>query len=215
MTKNQKIQTGFSVKSSSYSEESGDHSDDEFSRGDTHTSHSVEGVVLAFDYPDCAGPFLALSRDEMYIVSVIYSTGDSFGYDHGRGLEHVAVFKTLEKANRYARQIEAYAALENSYNSFDKKSLHKHIKEISLPPHELGKLKDKNEGWVLKDISAGLVFLNENDEPIETSTPWYGYFENLDYVNVSAHTVEMDVLPSLDRHVSSARPAPRKNIKPK
>jgi len=134
MTKNQKIQTGFSVKSSSYSEESGDHSDDEFSRGDTHTSHSVEGVVLAFDYPDCVGPFLALSRDEMYIVSVIYSTGDSFGYDHGRGLEHVAVFKTLEKANRYARQIEAYAALENSYNSFDKKSLHKHIKEISLLP---------------------------------------------------------------------------------
>ena len=194
-----KIHTsGFNVKSSSYGEEHDfeREGDDEWSRADTSTSHSIEGIELCLSNPDCVGAFLAYPGDEVHLVSVVYSTGDSFGHDQGSGLEHIAVFFTKEKADRCRDQIEAYNNLQGQVSSSyaDKNTLEKTLKAITLLPHDLKKINKKSDTnkqstWDIRSITNRLVFLNEADEPEEAYAPWYGYFEHLDYIEVSTFKV--------------------------
>lgn len=89
--------------------------DDEWDRGDTYTSWTLEGCSIKEEgeYFDVIAPFEVKSGDRVIVVYAIYSTGDSFGRAEGACKEVIDVFKDINKASDCVR------AVEKTYKSWD------------------------------------------------------------------------------------------------
>lgn len=78
---------------------------DEYSRADTYTSFTIEGVIFSKKYFDVT---LAQEFDPskpLYLIYASYDTGDSFGCDYGR-FEGIDIFQDLEKAKNAVEELE-------------------------------------------------------------------------------------------------------------
>lgn len=86
---------------------------DQWDRDDTYTSWTFESCTTAKTHPDVLGYFNDHPNDgqELYLVSVIFNTGDSFGHEEAGSIEHILVYESLQDAK------EAVKLIEQSKNS--------------------------------------------------------------------------------------------------
>lgn len=84
-------------------------SDDEWDRGDSHTTWSISGaeLVSTHQYESVPYPGELKKGDVVYAVYVVYSTGDSFGHDSDARLEFISVHKDKAIAERNLAAIES------------------------------------------------------------------------------------------------------------
>ncbi|MHC4454218.1 MAG: hypothetical protein ACYSWS_05930 [Planctomycetota bacterium] len=94
------------VLDSYHSEDPYDNPDEsEWYRPNTYTSHSVKGISLdrptygsGYQYESLTVDFDIDINKAYYLVYATYSTGDSFGYDEGKGFEGIALYEDKIKA---------------------------------------------------------------------------------------------------------------------
>lgn len=74
--------------------------DDSWDRGNTFTTWEFESCTQNSRHPDVLGHFNERPNDgqTLYLVSVIYNTGDSFGHDEAKSIEHIMVYEALTDA---------------------------------------------------------------------------------------------------------------------
>jgi hypothetical protein len=82
-------------------------SDDDWDRGDTHTDHTVNGLVIGED-SNCLSLADVAVGDKIWLVYAIYSTGDSFGHDSNEQIEFFTVHRNEEVARYNARVLEGF-----------------------------------------------------------------------------------------------------------
>lgn len=77
---------------------------DEWDRASTQTSWTIEGLRLveAAGYRVHEVPFKAEIGKRYFLVYAIYTTGDSFGCDDGRGFEILGIFDDRDLAEQAA-----------------------------------------------------------------------------------------------------------------
>ena len=132
---------GFNVTMNSYVtyDSSNYNSSDEWSRQSTSTDWKFSHAVTTYDYPDAN---LYLSDDEeiphsLYLVSVIYDTGDSFGNDSCRHIEHLMVYKNYAYALACKKiveeQDESYREHKSSFYSSRIKKKEKFVDTLTIP----------------------------------------------------------------------------------
>lgn len=87
--------------------------DDEWDQDDTRAWTDVQGLEIAEDarMADLAIPFEPEEGESLYLLSVTYSTGDSFSRSEGL-FDAIAAYRTEEKALRAAATIEAHSDRE-------------------------------------------------------------------------------------------------------
>lgn len=162
--------------------------DDQYSGEDTSTSHWVNGLKVVNDNTfDVGGSFseaeLKKADNKVYMVNVIYSTGDSFSSNSGSGIEFVECFLTLEKAEKLVALIENHYSLVNKSNGKDEYM--KFLKNEGLL-EKIEAHKDYNPEYFNSFYALPLYYLDEQDELKMISVPWGGYFESIDNVSVES-----------------------------
>ena len=143
-------------------------SDDPYSRPDTHTEWGFGYAKTDSKYADA---LLYLNDDEeipqqLYLVSVIYSTGDSFGNDFCECIEHLMVYKNYADALACKKiveeQDELYKDNSGCYGSnWEKKE--KFVDTLTIP----------NGDGTEKELSC---------------IPWHDYFASLASVEIYQFT---------------------------
>ena len=93
--------------------------EDSWSRGNTTTYWSVEGIRLRLDRYSTNVDFPVERGDKVYVVYAVYSRGDSFGYDSDGGLKVISFHKNLEvaKKNRDAAEASTSSDLVIEFDS--------------------------------------------------------------------------------------------------
>lgn len=90
----------------------GQREDDKWSRDSYSTSHNIVGFKSALDagnrYYDLTVPYMPEDDVTYYVLYVVWTTGDSFGSDPGRGIEYIGFYTAdqLGVANENMRTIE-------------------------------------------------------------------------------------------------------------
>lgn len=187
--------TLFKVQYNSYRSETSEvDPDDEWSRASTSTDYSINGISLVEEKDksfDCSGafvPFVDSNLETVYLVTVVYSTGDSFGNDKGYGIEFIKVFKTEEKAERCKKQIQANADLHNELSNSYRQNLNK-IQVLMKEVHKCP--TPKKDGNISIDKLYDVYYQNERNETKKFHCPWNGYFESLDYIQVDSFDISL------------------------
>ena len=144
-------------------------SDDPYSRPDTHTEWGFGYAKTDSKYADA---LLYLNDDEeipqqLYLVSVIYSTGDSFGNDFCECIEHLMVYKNYADALNCQKLVEEQDA-----------EYRKHNYRYS---HGLNKKKEKF-------VDTLMIPNGDGTEKELSCIPWHGYFESLNNVEIYQFT---------------------------
>ena len=87
--------------------------DDEWDRGDTHTSWYFGNAHISEKSYDqyIEVDFDVQQGDTIYLVGVVWSTGDSFGHDDGSCFELFAAYKEKSKADEAAKILESSASM--------------------------------------------------------------------------------------------------------
>ena len=83
--------------------------DDEWDRGDTSTSWSFDKVTKSkrHGYPDKVyADFDITPGDIVHLAIAVWSTGDSFGHDHGAYSECFGVYRTAAEAAQRCNELE-------------------------------------------------------------------------------------------------------------
>jgi hypothetical protein len=99
--------------------------DDNWSRADTDTSHSIEYIKIVDDkdYNDLVVPFKIDSQKNYFLLSVVYSTGNSFGHDGGQ-ISFIELYSDLELAEQNRKEIEEHNHnFSDTYHSSKKNEL--------------------------------------------------------------------------------------------
>lgn len=141
-------------------------------RDDTRTTWTVDGIELVDQYPDVTACFPLETGDSVYLVYVVYSTGDSFGHDEDHSIAFIDVFKTEERAKLAARGIREHRDWYCSTRS------------SRMTPAEARKLRGK----YASEHSVDLV--REDGTVHMVCASWNGYFESLSYVEVAHFAVD-------------------------
>lgn len=83
--------------------------DDEWDRDDTASDWTFRNVYIVDEKSnwDLVLPFDVKEGDDVWVVSAVYSTGDSFGRDDRACVEYIDGFLDKHKARACARAIEA------------------------------------------------------------------------------------------------------------
>ena len=102
-------ETGLKVCYDEYCEVTREAVRDEWDRDDTASTWSVGGLRLTEDYPDVSACFPIKAGDIVYLLYVVYSTGDSFGHSEDGSISFVDVFKTHAKAVTAANTIREHS----------------------------------------------------------------------------------------------------------
>jgi len=91
----------------------GQHEDDDWSRDSYSTDHNIVGFKCAAEsenrYYDLTVPYYPEDDTTYYVLYAVYTTGDSFGQDPGRGVEFIGFYKSdqLDIANDNMSKIES------------------------------------------------------------------------------------------------------------
>ena len=86
-----------------------DNFDDSYGRRGTYTEWFLRGISLSDEDGHMALPadFDVAVGDTVYVVAAVYSTGDTFGHDHGQMLEVISVHKNVEIARKNKKNLES------------------------------------------------------------------------------------------------------------
>lgn len=90
----------------------GRHDDDDWSRDSYSTNHNIVGFRCAAEsenrYYDLTVPYYPEDNTTYYVLYAVYTTGDSFGQDPGRGVEFIGFYTKdqLDVAEENMREIE-------------------------------------------------------------------------------------------------------------
>jgi hypothetical protein len=201
MSQAQAKNAAFKVDYTSYTDVTREATEPEYDRDDTSTSHTLQSVELVEDNRfNCVGAFDAVPGETVYVVSATYSTGDSFGHDAGSGLEFVAVFKTLEKAERCRQQLQAHTDIYQMLNRcWRENDPNEEARLLALNSRLAEPLKSrvKKVKGVTKTVIDPKTFegfsakyQDERDEVHTLCPPWLGYFESLDSLSVDAFLLQ-------------------------
>lgn len=93
--------------------------DDSWDRANTSSTHNITGFNAALEtedkYFDLVVPFEPQFEETYHLLYAVYSTGDSFGHDEGRGIEHIGFYKEdqLHIANENRAKIERHKRDDN------------------------------------------------------------------------------------------------------
>lgn len=172
--------------------------EEEYSGEDTQTSHWVNGLNVVEDNSFHVGG--AFTKDELknadnkvFLVNVIYSTGDSFSHQDSGSIEFVECFLDIGKAEDLIDNIQRHALIGNGYNTSKKDYRKEYIKyledngimeKIKADPNF--KEKDFNDY-----LEYRLYYLDEQEQLKITSTPWVGYFESISSVTAESLVADL------------------------
>ena len=98
------------LETTAYGEQTVEPSDDGWSRGDTSTSWDFGRVLInqpkgwSYETIETGQDFSV--GDEVHLVVVVYSTGDSFGWDYGGRCEIMSAHKNIDNATESMRILE-------------------------------------------------------------------------------------------------------------
>ena len=118
MNKNQYLHLEYS----SHTEETSEvDPDDDWSRASTQTYWDIKGISLSSKDGEYALPagFPVEVGDEVHVLYVVYSTGDSFGHDDGAYLEVLSFHKKSEVAFKNLAAVESYMGSSELAIEFD------------------------------------------------------------------------------------------------
>lgn len=146
----------------------------EYSGEDTTTSWSIGGLVLTDDYPDLVPSFPVKADDDVYLVYLVYSSGDSFSHNEDGRISFIDVYKTRDKADFAASCIREH----NSWY----KDMHEHWKPMTAKERKALSKKYKSE------YSIDLVREDGSINPERAG--WNGFFEQLSYIEVARFVVD-------------------------
>jgi len=127
--------------------------DDNWDRGDSSTDHNITGFRAAPEetsrYYDLIVPYEPEFDTTYYVLYAVYTTGDSFGYDSGAGIEYIGFYTKDELA----------------------------VAKANLHKIETNK---NTEGFSIK------LKTPDGGKTFDQHTPWVGYFESLDYADITS-----------------------------
>jgi hypothetical protein len=150
--------------------------DDRWSGEDTSSTWEVSGIVLRApkDYPDLVPCFLVEAGDEVHLVYLVYSTGDSFSHSEDGCISFIDVYKTREKAEHAAKCVREHHSWY--------RGMHDYCVPMSAKQRKaLGK----------KYKSEYTVDLVREDGSINSEhAGWNGYFDRLSYIEVTEFVVD-------------------------
>jgi len=158
--------------------------DDEWDRGNTSSSWTVDGIRLyesdhrryGWMEMDLDVPFEVTSGTKYYLMYVVYSTGDSFGHDEDSCIEFCGLYADKRIAEENENRIRSHYNWAN-YSSW-----------------RIGE-KPKRPKFVPKKDGAFNVFLRTDDGKgeYEFSVPWAGYFESLSYIEIKEVQLQLSL----------------------
>lgn len=180
---------------------------DEYARPSTSTSYYITGAEMVIDHESEPFNCLCATRlyqgQEIFVLTAISSTGDSFGHDDGGSIDFLAVFTTEQRALKAQSQIQAHydiTQLLDRYRPHDAfKTLLQKIPLLPNPPSlvpDTGKKQNHfiGNGKVGFDLSKfnlySASFHNDAGEVEEVSTSWVGYFESLNSLDIDRLVLE-------------------------
>lgn len=173
LKKEQPVEIGLKVMHEGFSEETSEvDPDDRWSRASTSTSWSVDGIALEKEYPDVTACFPVVKGDGVYLVYVVYSTGDTFGHDENSTIVFVDLFLDEKKADVAASTIREHSDAGSR------------LSEYRLTAKERQRLVGKYKDRFSVDI------VRENGKTMSVHAGWNGYFESLSYVEVAHFVVD-------------------------
>lgn len=153
--------TNIRIIDETYTEVTREATQTEWDADDTFTHHSIQGfsvVKKKNEYGNLLVGYEIEPDTTYYLVSVIYSTGDSFSHSEGE-ICHIDLYRTEKEAKKAARKIETD---------------YKRYREREHSP----------KGTTNKDY--GVDYIDSSGNKFSMSCPWKGYFEHLTYVEISA-----------------------------
>lgn len=95
------------IKTSYIEETSTPDSSDEWDRGNTETTHGIEGFEVESKWTDLTVDFEPKYDLTYFLLYAVYSTGDSFGHDEAAGIEFLGMFENYETAELNMKRVEA------------------------------------------------------------------------------------------------------------
>lgn len=116
-----------------------------------YTTFSVEGITIDNKHLDIETSLDIKKGEKIYLLYVVYTTGDSFSTNHGGSIEFINVYRDIEIAKENERRIKEFEET-NDY----------HID-----------LKTSN-----------------GEGEYRIYTPWVGYFESIDYIEIKEFIVQ-------------------------
>lgn len=147
---------------------------DRWSGEDTTSSWTVNGLVLTTDYPDMIPCFPVQPDDDVYLVYLVHSTGDSFSHSENGCISFIDVYKTHEKAEQAAKCIREH----NSWY----KGVHENWTPMTAKQRKTLSKKYKSEYTVDLFREDGSI----NSE----HASWNGYFDRLSYIEATGFVVD-------------------------
>lgn len=116
-----------------------------------YTTFYVDGLKIDNKYLDVETSLDIKEGEKVYLLYVVYTTGDSFSTSHGGSIEFINVYRDIEVAKENERRIN--------------------------------KKEETNDYHIILKTSNG-------ESEYRIYTPWIGYFESIDYVEIKELTVE-------------------------
>lgn len=171
------FETGLKIRTSQYGDitQAAD-PEDSWSRDSTHTSWTVEAVEPEPKYPDVTACFPVPEGTTVYLLYLVYSTGDSFGHDEDGRIAFVDVWTTREKAEAAATIVREHA------------DWYKGVNTRWSPMTKEERLKYEKKF----DNAYQVTVIRENGEPLQTYASWNGYFESVSYIEVASFVVNQN-----------------------
>lgn len=119
------------------------------------------------------------SGDVAHIVTVRYTTGDSFGEYPGAGFRMVAAFRGEESAERFAHAIRAHSRIfADKMDDWDSRHIPA-LKEMFVC-----------RGGTLRGASDLGFTYKYGSHRIRVPVDWVGYFETIDSISVESFVAE-------------------------
>ena len=199
MKKSNKVESekiGFYVDHDAYTEVTSEADpESDYSGDDTYTDHQINKIIPSLGSEKRFNVVGGFSKEELeqaskvYLVYLIYSTGDSFSRSERKNIEFIQVFLSEEKAKRCVKQIKSQNGLYSELNRYkpDIVKAQELAKDVMDFKHSFKKDKGINHDFF------HVCFQDEKDEVQRIYADWNGYFESLDEIDIK----EFNLKPSL------------------
>ena len=171
--------------------------DEEWGEWNETYNNSINSVRLTSDIPDLITSLNIGEGDDIFVVWVEWTTGDSFGNASGGDYSPFGVFKDYECAyvlESFLRFTNNYPELDSIFSSwsFSKYQADEFITKFKSPFHVTFRYDPETTNALGRTRGQLMIILHTPDgQQFEfTNVPWSGYFEHIDNVYTSELTVQ-------------------------
>jgi len=160
-------------------------SEEEFGDWSESYINMLSGVSITDHMPDIVTTLDVRAGDEVIVVWVEWTTGDSFGSAFCGQNEPIAVFKDYESAaelESFLEDSEHYDKIASAWHvtKFQAENLINEVKKPHKVTYEFVPDEGKPHGQIK-------MYLHTSDgQAIDFSyLPWHGYFDRLEHININ------------------------------